>query len=99
MMPIEKEGGRTGLARFLLCSLGDGAFLGSSSVSESVTGAIAVRCGGGTAREISGVDCAYGVAWCICDDGGSGGIAVMAPTGTFQSKKPGDGGTLSGLKS
>ena len=58
MTPIEKEGGRAGAARFLACSTGEGAFFGSSSVSESVTGAIDVRCGGGTLLETSGVDCA-----------------------------------------
>lgn len=99
MIPIENEGGLIGVALFLLCSLGDGAFLGSSSVSESATGAIDVRCGGGTLLEISGVEWAYGVAWCIWLDGGSGGMAVMAPTGTFQSKKSGDCGTLSALNS
>lgn len=56
MIPIENEGGRTGVARFLLCSAGDGAFLGSSSVNESVTGASGGCDWGGTLRDISGVD-------------------------------------------
>jgi hypothetical protein len=63
MMPIEKEGGRIGVARFLCCSVGEGAFCGSSSVRDRVTGAMDVRCGG-TLLEISGVECAYGVACC-----------------------------------
>jgi hypothetical protein len=89
-MPREKEGGRIGVARFFGCSLGEGAFCGSSSVRNRVTGAIDARCGG-TLREISGVECAYGVACCNWDEGGSGGIAVMAPAGIFQAKS-GDGG-------
>ena len=59
---MENEGGLAGAARFLACSTGEGAFLGSSSVSDKVTGAIEVRCGGGTLLDPSGVDCAYGVA-------------------------------------
>jgi hypothetical protein len=55
MTPIEKEGGRTGVARFRP-SPGEAAFLGSSSVKERVTGAIDVLCGGGTLLEISGVE-------------------------------------------
>lgn len=62
MMPMEKDGGLAGAALFLACSTGEGAFLGSSSVRESVTGAIEVLCGGGTLLDTSGVDCAYGVA-------------------------------------
>jgi hypothetical protein len=101
MTPIENEGGRTGVARFLPCSSGEAAFLGSSSVRESVTGAIDVRCGGGTLLEISGVECAYGDACGIWDEGGSGGMAVKAPPppGTFQSRKSGDKGMSLELKS
>ena len=87
----EKEGGLCGVALFLACSAdGDPSFFGSSSVKESVTGAMADRCGGAL-LEISGVDCAYGVIGCIWIDGWSG-IAVMAPPGTFQSKKSGETG-------
>lgn len=96
---MEKEGGRTGVTRFRCCSLGEGAFLGSSSVKDRVTGAIDVRCGGGTLLEISGVDWAYGVAWGIWDEGGSGGMAVMAPAGIFQSRKSGETGIPFALKS
>lgn len=99
-MPIEKDGRRAGAARFLACSTGEGAFFGSSSVRERVTGAIEVLCGGGTLLETSGVECAYGVACGICDEGGSGGMAVMAPPpGTFQSEKSGDIGASIALKS
>lgn len=64
---------------------------------ERVTGAMDARCGG-TLLEISGVDCAYGVACCSWDEGGSGGIAVMAPVGIFQSKS-GEGGISLALNS
>ena len=99
MTPIEKDGGRAGAALFLACSTGDGAFLGSSSVRDRVTGAMELLCGGRAFLETSGVDCAYGVACSICDEGGSGGIAVMAPPGIFQSRKSGDTGMSFALNS
>lgn len=52
---MEKDGGRTGVARFLCWSLGEGAFGGSSSVRERETGAIEARLGR-TALGTSGVD-------------------------------------------
>lgn len=54
---MEKEGGRMGVVRFLCCSLGEGALVGSSSVRDRVTGAMDVL-GRGAPLEISGVDCA-----------------------------------------
>jgi hypothetical protein len=81
----EKEGGRAGVifVCFLFPSEGDSSFFGSSSVRESVTGAMDDR-GGWEFLDISGVDWAYGVNGGICKDG-SGGIAVIAPVGIFQS--------------
>lgn len=84
----------------MICSEGDMDFLGSSSVSDSDTGAGAMdgRCDGGF-LEISGVDCAYGVRAGMCTDGVSGGMAVIAPPGIFQSRKSGEMGRSLGLKS
>jgi len=99
MRPTENEEGLWGVARFFVCSDGELPFLGSSSVSERVTGAMPDR-GGAELLEISGVDCAYGVASAKCPEGGSGGIAVMAPADIFQSRlKSGDMRGSFGLKS